>query len=178
MKHAALFKKILAFILAALIGLSALSGLIMAFAAEKKFDYEYELEATEDDVVYVEQDDFALVVPADNVTHLRLEFEDVATFSVAPTSGEALWVGFSTEYTDTVENLEVQYGVSFDVLDFTFSPTFAHKGSMTITTQNPYLYRLDGKTLTPVATTYTDGVHTFETDTLGCFLASNGEITL
>lgn len=179
MKHAVLFKKILAFVLAALIGLSALSGLMMAFADEKKYDYEYELETTDDPAVRLEKgDDFALVVPGEELTALALEFEDVATFSVEPVVGSSYWVGFDTEYSSIIEELGNTHGDSFDVLNFTFSPVFEHEGTLTFATKNQYLYRLDGKTLTPITTTYADGVHSFKTNTLGCFVAANGEINL
>lgn len=179
MKHAVLFKKILAFVLAALIGLSALSGLIMAFAEEKKYDYEYELETTEDSKVYLEQDDdFALVVPAAGLIDLMLEFEDVAAFSVEPVTGNSYWVGFDTNYSTIIQELGNTHGVSFDVLNFTFSPVFENEGTLTFATKNPYLYRLEGRTLTPLVTDYTDGTHSFKTNTLGCFVAANSEIAL
>lgn len=179
MKHAVLFKKILALVLAALIGLSALSGLIMAFADEKKYDYDYELETIVDSEVYVEQDDdFALVVADEDLTALTLEFEDAAKFAVTPVGGSSYWVGFDTQYNSIIEKLGDTHGVTFDVLNFTFSPTFENEGTLTLTTKNPYLYRLSGNTLTPVTTVYADGAHSFKTNTLGCFVAANNEVTL
>lgn len=176
MKHADFFKKLLAGTLAALIGLSALSGVIMAFAAEK-YDYDYELETTSDSTVYVEdEDDFALVVPEESVAELRLEFADLASFTVKPDSGSHLWAGWSGEYNTIVEELGEKYGASFDVLDFTFGMNFKSKGTLTFATKNPYLYRLSGKTLVPLESTYADGVHTLQTDKLDCFLASNTPI--
>lgn len=179
MKYATLFKKILAFTLAALIGLSALSGLMMAFADEKKYDYEYELETTDDSTVYLEpDDDFALVVPESSVDTLTLQFGEVAVFTVVPGNTGSIWAGWGTDYNSIIEGLGEQHGVSFDVLNFTFSPTFANSGTLTFTTPNPYLYRIEGKTLIPIVTTYTDGVHSFTTDSLGCFVAANGKIAL
>lgn len=177
MKHAQLIKKVVALTLAALIGLSALSGIIMAFAVPEEDKVESMPEPiTQSPVYLLQEDELEVTVLDKSLQTVTLQFEEAATFTVAPGNTRQMWLGWDDQYSNPIENLSDAYHVNFDVLNFVFVTKFAEKGTMTMTTKNPYLYTLQKGILTPVETTFKDGVHTFSTDTLDCFLASDGMI--
>lgn len=169
-----LAKKILAFILAALIGLSALGTLVMAFADDgSEPTEEFTVSAVEDGYRFVEpNDDFALAVADQEKPLTTVELGESGKILFDGSKVPHLWVGFTNDESTAVYELSQQVGTWFDVVDFTFHDKLAADISVEIFTKNPYLYRFGDGKLTAISSTYNDGVHSFATDQLGCFLAS------
>lgn len=174
-KNRNLMKKMMAFILAAMLGLSALSSIIIAFAAENEESFE---PISSSHIYISEEDDLEITTLEQDLETVTFEFDNAATFTVAPGDQRNLWLGWDDQYTPAIEKLAEKNNVNFDVVNFIFVTQFAQAGTMTMTTGKPYLYSLEKGVVTPIKSVYKDGVHTFATSTLDCLLASDGELAL
>ena len=108
----------------------------------------------------------------------ELLFEDTASFTFPLSEKRTFFPGWSNDYTDVIESLAQQHGVSFDVLNVLFTPVFDQAGELIFYTGRPYLYLLEDGNLIPVSSSYHDGAHHVTTDRLGCYLASSQPIDI
>ena len=138
----------------------------------------YLCETTSEPVTVSLEDQLAAVTFEEDAQQGELLFEDTASFTFPLSEQRSFFPGWRTDYSDVIEELAQQYGVSFDVLDFVFSPSFDQPGELVFHTRCPYLYLLENGALTPLSTQYYDGAHHLTTAQLGCYLASSQPVAV
>ena len=138
----------------------------------------YLTEISPESVLVCREDPLAAVTFGEDAGQGELVFEDVARFVFPLSEQRTFFPGWRSDYSDAIEARASQYGVSFDVLELLFSPSFDEPGELTFYTKRPYLYQLEDGALTPVASHYENGAHQLTTDTLGCYLASSCPLPL
>lgn len=173
-----LMKRILAGVLAAMLGLSALGGIVMAFADTKEADEDFPYGITHGEEYIPADEDWELYLFENDTENVTLYFEERAQLTLTPDSADTLWLGWTEQYNSIIEGIANEHLVNFDVLEFVFENTLNHPVTMTFNSKNPYLYRIVKGELVAVDSEYKDGVHTFTTDVLDCFVASDDKIAL
>ena len=130
-----------------------------------------------DDTIYVHSDGhIETIIFDDTVTTAMVSIDDTMHITLHPQDETSFFFAFTKQYNDRIDELGDLYDTSFDVYDFIINPEFQSFATVTITSDDPYVYSYDKGILTAVDTDYHDGVHTFTTKEMDCILLSQTSI--